>query len=290
VPSFAHAALDGLEGGIILRSISVAVGTMSVAALLVAGVGHGAARAASTNGERLTSYIAPTGPEMTPEQVQSIAVLAARRAGETGAIHLTQVQSNFAHAHVVLMGGKPSEAAADESGPAERAEEMRSGVWVSMMTATDGSSFSPNVPTPRGHTGPSGQVMVIVTDAHTGFIKERYLGPQAPDLSLLGPELNTTIPAEVDTARAVTMLNPKLGSIQGRLSPARVGQLVTLRDAHGRVVHTTRSVATSTETRAGSFGFRALEGHYVISAPHCGRLSLHIRGLHVSAVTLHCSA
>ena len=275
-----------------LRSISVAVGTMGVAALLVAGVGHGAAGAASTNGERFTSYIAPTGPEMKLEQVQSLAVLAARRAGETGTIHLTQVQSNFAHAHVVLMGEKPSEAAADESGPAERAEEMRSSVWVSMMTATDGSSFSPNVPTPRGHTGPSGQVMVIVTDAHTGFIKERYLGPQAPDLSLLGPELNTTIPAEevVGTARAATMLNPKLGSIQGRLSPARVGRLVTLRDAHGRVVHTTRSVAASTETRAGSFGFRALEGHYVISAPHCGRLSLHIRGLHVSAVTLHCSS
>jgi hypothetical protein len=279
-----------------LRWISVAVGAVSVAVLLIAGVGHGgAARAASTNGERFTNYIAPTGPEMTPEQVQSVAVLAARRAGETGAIHLTQARSNFARAHAVLMGGNPSEA--DESGPAERAEEMRSGVWVSMMTTTDGTTFSPNVPTPRGHVGPSCQVMVIVTDAHTGFIKERYLGPAAPDLSLLGPELNATIPAvtgtEVtSTARAATAVrrDPKLGFIEGRLIPARVGRLVTLRDTHGHVVDTAKALAASTENRAGAFSLRASEGHYVISAPRCGRLSLHIRGRHTSAVTLHCSS
>lgn len=275
-----------------LRWISVTVGVVGVAVLLIAGVGHGgAARAASTNGERLTSYIAPTGPEMTPEQVQSVAVLAARRAGETGGIQLTQVRSNFARAHAVLMGGKPSEA--DESGTAERAEEMRSGVWVSVMTATDGTAFSPNVPTPRGHVGPSGQVMVIVTDAHTGFIKERYLGPTAPDVSLLGPELNMTIPAVTDTAQTATAAvrrDPKLGFIEGRLIPARVGRLVTLRDTHGHVVDSIKSLAAGTETRAGDFGLRALEGHYVISAPHCGRLSLHIRGRHTSIITLHCSS
>jgi hypothetical protein len=274
-----------------LRWISVTVGAVGVAVLLIAGVDHGgAARAASTNGERFTNYIAPTGPEMTPEQAQSIAVLAARRAGETGAIHLTQARSDFARAHAVLMGGKPSEA--DESGPAERAEEMRSGVWVSVMTATDGTAFSPNVPTPRGHVGPSGQVMVIVTDAHTGFIKERYLGPVAPDVSLLGPELNATIPAVTGMARAATAVrrDPKLGFIEGRLIPARVGRLVTLRGTHGHVVDSMKSLAAGTETRAGAFGFRALEGHYVISAPHCGRLSLHIRGRHTSAITLHCSS
>jgi hypothetical protein len=282
--------------GIMLKWISVTVGTMGLAVLLIAGVGHGgSARAASTDGERFTNYIAPTGPEMTPEQVQAAAVLAARRAGETGAIHLTQARSNFARAHAVLMGENPSEA--DESGPAERAEEMRSGVWVSVMTATDGMTFSPNVPTPRGHVGPSGQVMVIVTDAHTGFIKERYLGPAAPDVSLLGPELNATVPAVAGTvtataqaATAAARRNPKLGFIEGRLIPARVGRLVTLRDTHGRVVYTARSLAASTETRAGAFGFRALEGHYVISAPRCGSLSLQIRGRHTSAITLHCSS
>jgi hypothetical protein len=285
-----------MESGIMsMRWISVTVCAVGVAVLLIAGVGHGgAARAASTNGERFTNYIAPTGQEMTPEQVQSVAVLAARRAGETGAIHLTQTRSNFARAHAVLMGGKPSEA--DESGPAERAEEMRSGVWVSVMTAIDGTAFSPNVPTPRGHVGPSGQVMVIVTDAHTGFIKERYLGPAAPDVSLLGPELNATIPAvtgteAAGTARAAAVRsNPKLGFIEGRLIPARVGRLVTLRDTHGHVVDTAKSRAANTESRAGTFTLRESEGHYVISAPRCGRLSLHIRARHTSVVTLHCSS
>ena len=142
--------------------------------------------------------------------------------------------------------------------------------------------MSPNVPTPRGHVGPSGQVMVIVTDAHTGFIKERYLGPAAPDLSLLGPELNATIPAVTGTeaagtarAAAAVRSNPKLGFIEGRLIPARVGRLVTLRDTHGHVVDTAKSRAASTENRAGTFTLRESEGHYVISAPRCGRLSLH---------------
>src|SRR5258708_20864456 len=112
--------------------------------------------------------------------------------------------------------------------------------------------------------------MVIVTDVHTGFIKERYRGTAAPDVSLLGPELNTTIPAVTGMARAATAAvrrNPKLGFIEGRLIPARVGRLVTRRDTHGHVVDTAKSPAATTENRAGAFGFRALKGHYRITAP-----------------------
>lgn len=286
-----------MEGGIMLRWISVAVVSVGVAVLFITGVDHGgAAHAADASSERLTNYTPPTGPEMTPEQVQSIAVSAARGAGETGVIHLTQAKSNFAHAHALLMGEKPS--AADESGTSERAEEMRSSVWVSVMTTTDGKVFSPNVPTPRGHAGPAGQVMAIVTDAHTGFIKERYLGPTAPDVSLLGQEVNTTIPAATGTETTGTVRaagairrEPKRGGlIVGKLIPARVGRLVTLRDTHGHVVDSMKSLAKGTETIAGGFSLRATEGHYVVSAPHCGRLSLHIRGRHTLVVTLHCSS
>jgi hypothetical protein len=287
-----------MEGGIMLKWISVTVVAVGVTTLLIAGVNHGgAAHAASAGSEHVTNYIPPTGPEMTAEQVQSIAVSAARGAGETGEIHLSQAKSNFAHAHALLMGEKPS--AADESGPSERAEEMRSSVWVSVMTTADGTAFTPNVPTPRGHVGPSGQVMAIVTDAHTGFIKERYLGSAAPDVSLLGQKLSVTIPAAAtgtaatgSGARAATTVrhNPTLGFIEGRLIPARVGRLVTLRDTHGHVVDSTKSLAPGAETRAGSFILRVSEGHYVISAFRCGRRSLHIRARHTLTVTLHCSS
>jgi hypothetical protein len=285
-----------MEGWIMLRWTSVAMVSVGVAVLLVAGVGHGvAAHAASTSSERLTNYIPPTGPEMTSEQVQSVAVLAARRAGESGVLHLTQVKSNFAHAHAVLMGEDPS--VADESGTSERAEEMRSYVWVSVMTTADGTLFSPNVPTPRGHAGPTGQAMAIVTDAHTGFIKERYLGPVVPDIALLGQGVNTTIPAatgtEAGTARAAGALRrePKRGGlIVGKLVPARVGRLVTLRDTHGHVVDSMKSLAKGTEAIAGGFSLRAPEGRYVVSAPHCGRRSLDIRGRHTLNVTLRCSS
>jgi hypothetical protein len=280
-----------------LKWISVVVVSAGVAVLLIAGVGHGgAAHAANASSEHLTSYIPPTGQEMEPVQVQSLAVMAARRAGENGALHLTQAKSNFAHAHALLMGEKSS--AADESGTSERAE-MRSSVWVTVMTTTDGTAFAPNVPTPRGHAGPTGQVMAIVTDAHTGFIKERYLGPAAPDVYLLGPEVSTTIPAAAigtaatgNTASAATAVKPNRnrGYIEGRLVPARIGRLVTLRDTHGHVVDSTKSLPAASETHAGAFILRVSEGHYVISAPRCGGRSLHVRARHTLTVTLHCSS
>ena len=281
-----------------LKWISVTTIAVGVAVLLIAGVSSGgAAHATSAGSERLTNYVPPTGPEMPADQAQSIAVSVARSAGEMGQIHLSQSKSNFAHAHALLMGEKSS--VADESGPSERAEEMRTNVWVTVMTAADGAVFSPNVPTPRGHVGPSGKVMAIVTDAHTGFIKERYLGTLAPDVSLLGQEVNVTIPAVATDsaatssgahAAATAKHNPTLGFIEGKLVPARTGRLITLEDTHGHVVADTKSRASGAGTHAGAFVLRISEGRYVVSASHCGERSLRVRARHATAVTLHCSS
>jgi len=276
-----------------LKFVAIAVAVVLAGGLLLQSGGHRAS-AATTESERFTNYRAPTGPELTAAQAQSRAVAFARRAHQLGALTLTTSHSTFAQAHVVMMGESLSEARADESGPAERAEEMRSLVWITMMTAASGEVFEPNNPVRRGHKAPSGKVLVVVADAHTGFIKEEYLGPTAPDISLLGPTTTASVPAqaaapESQTATASERLNPKLGIIVGRLSPARVHWPVSVANTHHHRLATERSLPSGPETQAGHFSFRELEGSYLVSARGCSSRSVRVRGRRTTHVILHCN-
>jgi hypothetical protein len=276
-----------------LKFIAITVAVVLTGGLLLESGGHRAS-AATTESERFTTYRAPTGPELTAAQAQSRAVAFARRAHQLGSLTLTTAHSTFAQAHVVMMGESLSEARADESGPAERAEEMRSLVWVTMMTAASGEVFEPNNPVRLGHKAPSGKVMVVVADAHTGFIKEEYLGPTAPDISLLGPTTTASVQAEGaapenQTATASERLNPKLGIIVGRLSPARVHWPVSVANAHHHRLATERSLTSGLETKAGHFSFRELEGKYFVSAPGCGSRSVRVHGRRTTHVVLRCN-
>jgi hypothetical protein len=278
-----------------LRFVAIAVSVLIASGLLLQSTDHSKASAATTETGRFTTYRAPTGPELTVTQAQSGAVAFARRAGQVGALTLTTAHSTFALAHALMMGESVSEAQAAESdGPAERVEEMRSPVWITMMTAASGEVFEPINPVRRGHKAPSGKVVVVVADAHTGFIKEEYLGPTAPNISQLGVTATASVPAETagsesQTATASVRLNPKLGIISGRLSPARVGWPVSITNIHRRRLATEKSLPSGPETKAGSFSFRELEGKYVVSAPGCGSLRVTVRGRRETHVSLHCN-
>ncbi len=276
-----------------LRNVAAAAVIAAAAALLVTG-GHSRARAAGAAGERFTNYVAPTGVQMTALDAQAVALRSARMAHPGGGLTLTTAHSTFARAHALLMDGAPS--SADESGPAERAEEMRSSVWVTSVAAGAGGSFSPVAPVPRGRRGPSGGVMVVVTDAHTGFVKEEYVGPTAPDVGLLGTTETTTAGAveaavarSARRAQASVRATPRLGAILGRVRPGRVGWPVTLATVEGRRLGTRRTLAAGAETAAGAFAFRELEGRYVLSAPRCRRTKVHVRARATTNVVLSCA-
>jgi hypothetical protein len=275
-----------------LKVVAIAAAVLLAGGLLLEGEDHSRASAATTESERFTTYRAPTGPELTVAQAQSRAVTFARRAGQLGALTLTTAHSTFARAHVVMMRESLAEAQADESGPAERAEEMRSPVWVTMVTAPPGQVFEPTNPVRRGHKAPSGKVMVVVADAHTGFIKEEYLGPTPPDISLLGPRSTAFAPAKAvaseSQATASVRLNPKRGEIVGRLIPARVHWPVSVANTHHHRLATEKSLQSGPETNAGEFSFRELEGRYIVSAPGCGSRTVTVRGRRETHVTLHC--
>lgn len=283
-----------------MKLTAIALAAVFAGGLLLEGSDRSGARAATTEpgptsgeAERFTTYRAPTGPELTAAQAQARAVEFARRAGQLSALTLMTAHATLAQAHVVLMGEGLAEAQADESGPAERAEEMRSPVWVTMVTAPAGEVFEPNDPAPRGHTAPSGKVLVVVADAHTGFVKEEYLGPTAPDIGLLGPTTTASVPAqaaaqEAQTAAVGTHFNVKQGIIAGRLSPPRVRWPVSVANARHRRLATERSLPAGAETRAGEFSFRELEGTYTVSAPRCGSLRVKVRRRRETHITLHC--
>jgi hypothetical protein len=272
-----------MEGWIMLK-IFLPIG---VASAIVAGVlatdGQSSASVTSTQEERFTDYTAPEGPELAASAAQERAVTVARvQAGATGALTLVTAHSNFAHAHALLTG-QPVE----ESGPAERAEEMRSSVWVTEITAAPGEHFAPIAPTPRGRTGPSGKVLVLVADAHTGFIKEEYLGPAAPEIATLGPTVRASVTAESSTAQAATRLNPKIGYILGSERPTKVGMRVTIW-RKGHRLETTTTIGGSRETKTGEFGFREVEGTYKLTANHCRPLTVRVHRRRTTTAVLHC--
>ncbi len=283
-----------MEGWIMLRILTAGAATAVVGAVLLTGA-HTGAHAAQAQPERFTTYRAPVGAEVSPAQAQATAVHVARLARQAGALRLTTAHSTFARAHAVLMGGSP--AAADESGPPERVEEMRSPVWVTVMTESTGQSFTPIAPHPRKHRGPSGAVMVVVSDAHTGFVKEEYVGQAAPNVALLGPTVSASVAAAATATPGARVAavggvrwNPRQGLIVGTVSPARVGWPVTLSDAHRHQLATRRTSAADSETAAGSFSFRAIAGTYEVGAPGCRRRAVRVRGHRTTTITLHCAA
>src|ERR1700722_3761685 len=210
-----------LRGAIIMlgrthisRYALTGVAAAAIAALVVFAGGSGASAAPKAGEqERFTNYQAPTGPEISVQAAQERAVAYARSAaGSTGSLTVVSVHSSFAQAHTLLMGEPADQAKAQETGPAERVEEMQSAVWVTKVTADGGGVISPNVPTPPKAQGPSGRVLIIVVDAHTGFTKEIYLGPSSPELASLGQTTTVHIPADSAQAVASVRLNPRQGT------------------------------------------------------------------------------
>jgi hypothetical protein len=273
-------------------AIAGAVAAAAMAVVIIAGGSGASAAPATSEQERVTDYRAPTGPEITVADAQERAAQVARlAAGVNGALTVTTVHSNFAHAHALLMGESADQAKGEETGPAERVEEMQSAVWVTKVTADDGSSIAPNAPTPRNATGPSGKVLIVVADAHTGFTKELYVGPTSPDLQSLGTPTTAEVPANSTRASAVASVrrNPKQGIIAGKLSPIRVRVPVTVRDRRGHKVSMQRTLPRGVETAAGSFLFRELEGRYTLSAPGCQKRAVTVKGRQEVTITLHCA-
>jgi hypothetical protein len=242
-------------------------------------VSLGGANAGQQPEARMTSFHTPTGPEMTPAAATELVVgKAGRRAGVTGPLVVTTVHSDFAKASAVVSGQPASDAV--YGGPPDIAEWRTSPVYLVVMEAPVGSKFAPNVSVPPGHEGPTGSVMSLIIDAHTGqTYSVNVASTPPPSLGELGPAFETRVAAE-SSAAVASATSGNAGLLAGKLyhgNHAVSGWRVFVgHEPLGR-----KTVAKQMSGPHGLFSFRLAPGYYVVAAwrpsrGYCGQRTVHI--------------
>jgi hypothetical protein len=149
-----------------------AIGILGVA--LAFGIGATQALSATSSAPTASSlttsnvYTPPSGPELTTEQVREIAVSQALVNGESNPTDVTAVNGTLQEA---LRAMDPS-----MGSPGDEAEMNSSAKLVVMH----GHFTLAAAQVPHGHTAPTGSVMTLIVDAHTGFIEGRSIGEEVP--------------------------------------------------------------------------------------------------------------
>ena len=228
---------------------------------------------------RMTSFHTPTGPEMTPAAATELVVSkAGRRAGVLSPLVVTTVHSDFAKANAVVSGQPASDAV--YGGPPDIAEWRTSPVYLVVMEAPAGSKFAPNVSVPRGRTGPTGDVMSLIVDAHTGQTYSLNLEPTPPTrLGELGPAFEATVPAESSAiAASVPSGNAELlvGTVYNGSHPVSGWRVFVGHEPLGR-----KTITKQKSGQHGVFSFRLVPGEYTVAAwrpgaGYCGKRTVRV--------------
>lgn len=157
--------------------------------ILVAGLAFGVTQAigssgssanssAYSEGDEVTetspyaSYQEPTGPELSNEAIRAIALRVAAGADDASPVSITARSTTFAEAMRV---DEPRGALQPPSSTGE-ANFQQSAV---VLVILDGQ-FTLNAPTAEGRPDPSGTVLSLIIDAHTGWIDARGVAEDAP--------------------------------------------------------------------------------------------------------------
>jgi hypothetical protein len=236
--------------------------------------------------ERFTNYVQPTGPEITPQvaaekAIQHVYDTEGPDARASIAATVEVAHSTEAVAAAVQEGVPPAEAQTVGS-DAEQTELRQSTVYLVVMRG----AFAPLVPTPRGKSGPTGNIFSMIVDAHTGFVLGLQLGGAAPRMAELGPVTLLTVDAPSIASAAVraSTKGMLLGTVYRGKAPA-VGWRTVVRSGNHKVTRRTSS--------RGGFFFELQPGTYTLSAYRpsgklCGRRTETIKRRHNTFVTLQC--
>lgn len=118
------------------------------------------------------------GPELSLSEVQQIALKDAQLAQEPNPSAISVAQGSFANAQAVMESSLGGQA------PSGKVPWSDSSVYLVVM---HGKFTLDDVPTPPERKSPTGTVMGLILDAHTGFREGRSVGVVAPNLQTLGP-------------------------------------------------------------------------------------------------------
>lgn len=272
-----------------IKRVSI-VGLTIMLTAVVTSMANGADGASSSQ-QRMTSYLAAAGTELTPTEATQIAVSRyAREDGKVfGALHVTTAHANLAQALAVAENHRVADAL--YGGPEDVTEWRLSPTYLVSMQATEGDVFAPNVSHPPRTSGPTGQVMTVIIGAYSGWRLSLNLSSTAPPyLSELGPSIQTDF-APTTQAAVAAGRRPlgNVGELTGHVivkKRAKAGWVVVAK-RHGVVV------ARRVTSKGGIFVFRLTPGVYRISAlghhgQECGNAKAVMKRHQETTVSLIC--
>jgi hypothetical protein len=252
------------------------------------------------------NYEGPTGPELSLEAVNQIALRLALNANEPNPTDVAASRGSFAAAQAVM---DPYSASPSTPTDPELAAWLDSSAFLVVMHGR----FTPPMPHPSGYAAPSGTAMGLIIDAHTGFIEGRYVGSYVPDLSKLGTvvQLGNQPIAEAATTRHFQKRKTTFRSaIVGRVlvgggkhphngiqrSHAAPGYLVFVTGPSGNIRRSKVKIILTTRTKAdGSFSIPIKPGRYQVgskfpSGQYCSISTVTVRAGRHPYVGIGCSA
>jgi hypothetical protein len=134
------------------------------------------------------SYQEPSGPAvLTAEQLRSIGLASASSQGDPEPINMQAVKSDLRNVLEVITDNAPLPPLTSAAGP-----WLESPAYLLSMEG----DFSFSGPTPAGDPAPTGTLLLLAINAHTGEVEGEHLGSsnEAPNLASLGSVESLPVP------------------------------------------------------------------------------------------------
>jgi hypothetical protein len=159
------------------KKLIAAVAVVAVAALITLSVWH-------TKGASAESRAPVVAAAPTMAQIQQIALSAAARNGEPEPSDVEEASGTLGLVAGTLMPGRAGPNLTDPETGKPLAESI-----VDVVTMR--GHFTYDGPMPPGVPAPTGTVLSLVIDAHSGFVDGESLGSSTPDLHDISPTVTS---------------------------------------------------------------------------------------------------
>jgi hypothetical protein len=272
------------------RTVSSYPKRAAASTIAIAAVGLLAAGSGVLASSRAHAATAGGLPQTEALQVaERVAANWVRGAKVGGEVDVSIAQTTFSAAQAVIEGKAPDEG---ETGGAAPVAQLRAEpVYLIVLTAGDGTRFSPPEPVPRGAEGPEGKVADLLVTVNTGQIVGEALWVSPPSLAQLGAITETTIPASATTAdRPNGALTVVEGSVYEGSRTVKGWRVLVGKPKSDLLTHATRESATYLD---GFYSLKVLPGSYKlgVETPNgtiCTRRFITVRESMLLKVNLRC--
>lgn len=264
--------------------VTAILGSMAFAGSQIAGASSSAPEQSNVPPDPFGSYVTSTGPELAQEQVLAIAEKQAQQAGEPNpglSIGTGTLEAAMRTINPLFNLPEPSESPG-------YAAMLQSSVYLVSMT---GQFKLTDAHLPRGASAPTGAMLDLVIDAHTGGVVGRALPTPEQQAQTDGIQRQAVV-----AGHTIIRLRGITGTITGVMriagGPRRTAQAGVRTASHAVVTARHPQVTVRTVTNAkGVFTLHVFPGGYRVSGSQAGCVPavVRVRAYRVTRVNLLCS-